>query len=65
METVMNINNSPHLQVAVDIGSREHYVAIGVSEGGILDEFLIPHHLQGFSIFSAVSCGKRTYITGQ
>ncbi len=36
----MNISNSPHLQVAVDIGSHEHYVAIGLSEGGILDEFL-------------------------
>jgi transposase len=47
----MNINNSPHLQVAIDIGSREHYVAIGLSEGGILDEFLIPHTPAGFQYF--------------
>ena len=47
----MNINNSPHLQVAVDIGSREHYVAIGLSEGGILDEFTITHTPAGFRHF--------------
>ena len=47
----MNIHNSPHLQVAVDIGSREHYVAIGLSEGGILDEFSITHTPAGFQYF--------------
>ena len=47
----MNINNTPHLQVAVDIGSREHYVAIGLSGGGILDEFSITHTPAGFQFF--------------
>ena len=47
----MNIHNSPHLQVAVDIGSREHYVAIGLSEGGILDEFSMTHTPAGFQYF--------------
>jgi len=42
---------SPHLQVAVDIGSREHYVTIGLSEGGILDEFTITHTPVGFQQF--------------
>ena len=50
METIMSIHNLAHLQVAVDIGSHEHYVAIGLSEGGILDEFSITH-TPGFSIF--------------
>ncbi len=47
----MNISNSPHLQVAVDIGSHEYYVAIGLSEGGILDEFSIAHTPAGFEHF--------------
>lgn len=47
----MNIDHSPHLQVAVDIGSREHYVAIGLSEGGILEEFTMPHTPTGFQYF--------------
>ncbi|OQK16985.1 hypothetical protein AU255_03540 [Methyloprofundus sedimenti] len=47
----MNIHNLAHLQVAVDIGSHEHYVAIGLSEGGILDEFSITHTPAGFQYF--------------
>ena len=43
--------SSAHLQVAVDIGSRTHYVAIGHSEGQIVDEFTIPHTQEGFSLF--------------
>ncbi len=43
--------NSPDLQVAIDIGSREHYVAIGLSDGGIVDEFSISHTPQGFAHF--------------
>jgi len=58
----MNINNLPHLQVAVDIGSREHYVAIGLSEGGVLDEFSIPHTPTGFqSFFSRIEQQERLY----
>ncbi len=33
--------STPHLQVAVDVGSREHYVAIGHYQGQVLDEFTI------------------------
>ncbi len=43
--------SSAHLQVAVDIGSRTHYVAIGHSEGRIVDEFTIPHTQEGFNLF--------------
>ena len=45
------MNKSPHLQVAIDIGSREHCVAIGRSAGGILDEFTIAHTPAGFEEF--------------
>ena len=58
----MNIHNTPHLQVAVDIGSREHYVVIGLSEGGVLDEFSIPHTPAGFqSFFSHVERQEHLY----
>ena len=42
---------SPHLQVAVDVGSHDHYVVIGLSSGGILDEFPITHTPAGFQTF--------------
>ncbi|MEE9355747.1 MAG: transposase [Methylococcaceae bacterium] len=57
----MNINNSPHLQVAVDIGSREHYVAIGLSEGGILDEFSISQPAEFQSFFSRIKRQEQLY----
>ena len=34
---------SRHLHVGVDIGSRCHAVAIGLSDGRLLEEFEIPH----------------------
>ena len=46
----MNIS-LPHIQVAVDVGSREHCVAVGLSSGGILDEFTISHSPSGFRKF--------------
>jgi len=58
----MNIHSSPHLHVAVDIGSREHYVAIGLPEGEILDEFSISHTPAGFqSFFSRIEQQERFY----
>ena len=44
-------NLSPHLHVAVDVGSHDHYVVIGLSSGGILDEFSITHTPAGFEAF--------------
>ena len=44
-------NVSPHLQVAVDVGCHDHYVVIGLSTGGILDEFPITHSSSGFQDF--------------
>ncbi len=42
---------SPHLHVGVDVGSQDHYVVIGLSSGGILDEFSITHSPAGFQQF--------------
>jgi len=46
----MNIS-SPHLHVAVDVGNHDHYVVIGLSSGGILDEFPMTHTPAGFQTF--------------
>ncbi len=37
----------------VDVGSRCHGVAIGLSDGGLLEEFEIPHTAAGFQDFLA------------
>jgi transposase len=42
---------SGHLHVGVDIGSRCHAVAIGLSDGRLLEEFEIAHSAAGFSDF--------------
>ena len=42
---------SGHLHVGVDIGSRCHAVAIGLSDGRLLEEFEIPHSAAGFEDF--------------
>jgi len=42
---------SRHLHVGVDVGSRCHSVAIGLSDGRLLEEFEIPHSAAGFEEF--------------
>ena len=39
------------LRVGVDVGSRCHSVAVGLSDGRVLDEFEIPHTAAGFRDF--------------
>ncbi len=39
---------SLQLRVGVDVGSQCHSVAIGLSDGGLLEEFEIPHTAAGF-----------------
>ena len=41
----------PQIRVSVDVGCYQHSVAIGLSTGGILDEFEIQHSQQGFEKF--------------
>jgi len=44
---------SSQLRVGVDVGSRCHSVAIGLSDGSLLEEFDIPHTAAGFEDFFA------------
>ena len=44
---------SLQLRVGVDVGSRCHSVAIGLSDGSLLEEFDIPHTKEGFRAFFA------------
>lgn len=41
------------IRVAVDVGSRFHYVAVGDPAGHILEEFAIDHRREGFDTFFA------------
>jgi transposase len=52
---------SLQLRVGVDVGSRCHSVAIGLSDGSLLEEFEIPHRAEGFREFFArvEACGRR------
>ena len=42
---------SLQLRVGADVGSRCHTVAIGLSDGSLLEEFEIPHTAEGFGEF--------------
>ncbi len=48
------------LRVGVDVGSRCHTVAIGLSDGSLLEEFEFPHSAEGFREFFArvEACGR-------
>ena len=39
------------IAVAIDVGSRRHAVAVGASDGGLLEEFEIAHDRLGFEEF--------------
>lgn len=41
----------PELRVAVDVGSVSHRVAVGLSEGDLIDEFDVSHDAAGLSLF--------------
>lgn len=41
------------LRVSVDVGARRHHVAIGLSSGEVLEEFVIAHQPEGFTQFFA------------
>jgi len=46
---------SLELRVSVDVGCRSHNVAIGLSSGEILDEFLIAHEPEAHGMGSDLS----------
>ncbi|MDR4516581.1 MAG: IS110 family transposase [Nitrosomonas sp.] len=45
------MNNAPQICVSVDVGCRQHSVAIGLPNGDVLDEFDILHRPEGFKQF--------------
>jgi transposase len=47
----MSNPQSLQLRVGVDVGSRCHSVAVGLTDGGLLEEFEIPHTAAGFRDF--------------
>jgi transposase len=48
------LNPQPlQLRVGVDVGSQSHHVAVGLSDGRLLDQFEIPHTAAGFREFFA------------
>jgi transposase len=57
------VNPTPlELRVGVDVGSRRHTVAIGLSDGAVLEEFDIPHTGEGFRDFlSRVEAHARSH----
>ena len=53
---------SSQLRVGVDVGSRCHSVAIGLTDGSLLEEFEIPHTAEGFrDFFATVEGHAKTY----
>jgi transposase len=58
----MKKHASLELRVSIDIGCRNHNVAIGLSSGEILDEFSIAHVPEGFrQFFSRVETQARRF----
>ncbi len=51
---------SLQLRVGVDVGSQCHSVAVGLTDGSLLDEFEIPHTAAGFRDFFARIEGHAT-----
>ncbi len=53
---------SLQLRVGVDVGSSCHTVAIGLSDGSLLEEFEIPHTAEGFQeFFARIEACNRCY----
>ena len=51
----MSERKSLEIRVSVDVGSRSHQVAIGLSSGEVLEEFEIAHRVEGFEdLFSRI-----------
>lgn len=55
--------NDHEIRVAVDIGSKKHHVAIGSSDGRVLEQFEITHDKAGFERFFG-HIGAREQATG-
>lgn len=49
----MVVTPTVELRVGIDVGARQHHVAIGLSSGAVLEEFAIMHQPAGFAHFFA------------
>lgn len=51
------------IRVCVDIGSAKHGVAVGLSNGSVLEEFDVPHSTEGFeSFFECLESNQKNII---
>lgn len=58
----MSEGKSLELRVSVDVGSRRHNVAIGLSDGQVLEQFEIAHRPEGFQeFFSRIERHQKAY----
>ena len=56
------MSNSPEIRVRVDVGCHVHSVAVGLSNGVLLEEFEIVHRRQGFEqFFSRIEAHRERY----
>ncbi len=53
---------SLQLRVGVDVGSQCHSVAVGLTDGSLLEEFEIPHTAAGFGDFFARIEGHAKHV---
>jgi len=59
-ESVMSVHQD--LLVSVDVGCRQHSVAIGLRDGSVLQEFDIAHNQQGFrEFFASIETQQRKF----
>lgn len=53
---------SVEIRVSVDVGSRQHHVASGLSSGAVLEEFAIAHQPEGFAhLFARIETHHHHY----
>lgn len=58
----MSDATSVEIRVSVDVGSRQHHVAIGLSRGAVLEEFAIAHQPEGFAhLFARIETHQHHY----
>ena len=58
----MTISQSLQLRVGVDVGTQSHSVAVGLTDGSLLEAFEIPHTAAGFEdFFSRIEKHARRY----
>lgn len=61
-EATMSVTAQREIRVSIDVGCHQHSVAIGLSDGRLLEEFDIEHKATGFkTFFQRVARWKKQY----